>query len=808
MVAEVDKALSGLGFEKADFDRPLAELSGGQKNRAMLARADPLVAGRSPPRRADEPPRLPGRRVPRGVPGAARSGAYLVVTHDRRFLDRVAEEIVDLENGRLTAVLRRLHGLPASEGRADPDARRAPSTSSRSSSRRRRSTSAATSRAVNSRQAKGRRTKLERVERLEKPAGDTTTRWRSGSTRRASAAGASCARRTSTSATPPAADRPGRRLRAPARRADGDPRRERHGQDDAPEDAGGPARAARPGRRRRATTSPSATTTRSSSDLDPRRRAIDAVWDQHPDETEGAMRSYLARFAFRGRRRLRRHRGPLRRREGEADARRRHAAAAQPASARRADEPSRPGLARGARGVPGGLPGLDRLRLPRPGLHRPVWRPGSSICGTAARGCTPATTPTPPRRAPSGASGPSLRRPSARPLRRRRPPAAPKPPSEEPRPPPRADIDQTRRAGGREGGGAPAPADPDARGEDRGDGDRDRGDRDAALGGGADAGTGRLARARRAPDGAPGGARRAGRGVGAAFGGIREGGAPERMSAVSPKRPESAAIIAIGSEMLGPLRQDTNSLWLSARLEEIGIPVVREVDRRRRSGLVGEELDNASRAARLVLTTGGLGPTADDVTVAAVAAWLPARAAADEAFLEHMRQRFEKRGIPMPECNAKQADFIVGARVLENPQRDGARFLGEAGRDRGRHPARSALGDEGDLRQPRSSGAARSWAGASSAAAASCASPAWGSPPSRSWSLRCTAKWKDDPVTILAAPGEVQLHLAARGEPRARRGPPRGDGEGLPRRPRRPDLRPGRRRARGRRRAAAAASRG
>ena len=101
MVAEVDKALSGLGFEKADFERPLAELSGGQKNRAMLARAilsspDVLLL--------DEPTNhLDFQAVEFLEDYLARSkGAYLVVTHDRRFLDRVAEEIVDLENGRLT----------------------------------------------------------------------------------------------------------------------------------------------------------------------------------------------------------------------------------------------------------------------------------------------------------------------------------------------------------------------------------------------------------------------------------------------------------------------------------------------------------------------------------------------------------------------------------------------------------------------------------------------------------------------------------------------------------------------------------
>src|SRR5262249_44796485 len=123
-----------------------------------------------------------------------------------------------------------------------------------------------------------------------------------------------------------------------------------------------------------------------------------------------------------------------------------------------------------------------------------------------------------------------------------------------------------------------------------------------------------------------------------------------------------------GSEMLGPLRQDTNSLWLTARLEEAGIRVVRKSIVGDDPAALREELDRAAASAPLIVTTGGLGPTADDVTVAAVAEWLGAPLRRDEAFLKAMRARFERRGFPMPECNAKQADFIVGADVLGNPR--------------------------------------------------------------------------------------------------------------------------------------------
>jgi nicotinamide-nucleotide amidase len=233
---------------------------------------------------------------------------------------------------------------------------------------------------------------------------------------------------------------------------------------------------------------------------------------------------------------------------------------------------------------------------------------------------------------------------------------------------------------------------------------------------------------------------------------------------VSPKRPESAAIIAVGTEMLGPLRQDTNSLWLSARLEEIGIPVVRKSIVGDDPALIGEELENASRAARLVLTTGGLGPTADDVTVAAVAAWLPAELRRDETFVESMRKRFERRGIAMPECNAKQADFIVGARVLENPHGTAPGFWARRGEtevvvlpgvpyemreifDNRVFPVLEEQGGGvvGRRRVLRVAGMGES-------AVEELVAPVY-------------RKWKDDPVTILAAPGEVQLHLAVRGEP-------------------------------------------
>jgi len=129
-----------------------------------------------------------------------------------------------------------------------------------------------------------------------------------------------------------------------------------------------------------------------------------------------------------------------------------------------------------------------------------------------------------------------------------------------------------------------------------------------------------------------------------------------------------AAIVAIGTELLGPLRQDTNSLWLAARLEEVGISVSRKAVVGDDVPAIVRELRHSALEAALIITTGGLGPTADDVTVAAVAAWLDTPLRRDAEFVARMRARFERRGLRMPAVNEKQADFLVGARVLENPR--------------------------------------------------------------------------------------------------------------------------------------------
>ena len=128
----------------------------------------------------------------------------------------------------------------------------------------------------------------------------------------------------------------------------------------------------------------------------------------------------------------------------------------------------------------------------------------------------------------------------------------------------------------------------------------------------------------------------------------------------------SAAIIAIGSEMLGPTRVDTNSLKLAAALESRGISV-------RRKSVVGDELQDLVREIRfaldqadLLITTGGLGPTEDDLTRQALAEALALSMDFAAPTLSRIESRFTARGWKMPEVNRRQAYVFSGQTTLTN----------------------------------------------------------------------------------------------------------------------------------------------
>lgn len=128
-----------------------------------------------------------------------------------------------------------------------------------------------------------------------------------------------------------------------------------------------------------------------------------------------------------------------------------------------------------------------------------------------------------------------------------------------------------------------------------------------------------------------------------------------------------AEIIAVGSELLSPFRMDTNSLYLTEQLNLLGVDVIFK-------SIVGDDLRRLVAAAQhglfrsdIVIFSGGLGPTEDDLTREAVSEALGLGLHRDPEILTRLEQRFAERGWKMAPNNAKQADVIDGATALPNP---------------------------------------------------------------------------------------------------------------------------------------------
>ena len=221
----------------------------------------------------------------------------------------------------------------------------------------------------------------------------------------------------------------------------------------------------------------------------------------------------------------------------------------------------------------------------------------------------------------------------------------------------------------------------------------------------------------------------------------------------------AAAIVAIGSEMLGPHRQDTNSLWLAARLEEIGIRVVRKSVVGDDPPAIVREIERAASEAALIVTTGGLGPTADDVTVGAVASWLGRAAAPQRGIPRGDARAVLVPGNPDAARQRKTGRLHRGCPGAPQSPGHGARILGPK-------DSREIVilpGVPSEMREIMQGTvlpelAARSGgkvlrrrvlriAGIGESAVEELVEPVY-------------ARWKEHPVTILASPGEVQLHLA------------------------------------------------
>jgi nicotinamide-nucleotide amidase len=128
-----------------------------------------------------------------------------------------------------------------------------------------------------------------------------------------------------------------------------------------------------------------------------------------------------------------------------------------------------------------------------------------------------------------------------------------------------------------------------------------------------------------------------------------------------------AEVIAIGDELVSGQRLDTNSRWISAELGVLGIPVVFHTTAADTIEAGITAFDTACGRADVVFATGGLGPTADDLTRDVLAAVTATPLDESPEVLAAIASRFAQRGAPMPESNRRQALFPRGCRIIPNP---------------------------------------------------------------------------------------------------------------------------------------------
>jgi nicotinamide-nucleotide amidase len=224
----------------------------------------------------------------------------------------------------------------------------------------------------------------------------------------------------------------------------------------------------------------------------------------------------------------------------------------------------------------------------------------------------------------------------------------------------------------------------------------------------------------------------------------------------------NAEIIAVGSELLTPFRQDTNSLYLTEKLNSLGVEVAFKT-------IVGDNLKDLVRVTKtalsradILLFSGGLGPTEDDLTREAVAQTLGLHLRRDPEIVETIERRFTEHGWKMSPNNVKQADVISGATVLPNANGTApGQWIG--GRSDGKEKIvvllpgpphelkalfESSVLDKLRGKVPKQFLAARvlKITGMGESACDSRVAPIY-------------KKFTDVDTTILAAPGEIQLHL-------------------------------------------------
>ncbi|MBI4789363.1 MAG: CinA family nicotinamide mononucleotide deamidase-related protein [Chloroflexi bacterium] len=128
-----------------------------------------------------------------------------------------------------------------------------------------------------------------------------------------------------------------------------------------------------------------------------------------------------------------------------------------------------------------------------------------------------------------------------------------------------------------------------------------------------------------------------------------------------------AETISIGTELLLGEITDTNAVWIAGRLAEVGVDIYFRTTVGDNVGRIADAITHALTRADVIITTGGLGPTVDDMTREAVARATNCDLVLDERLLEQIRARFAKWGTPMSENNVRQAYIPCGATPVENP---------------------------------------------------------------------------------------------------------------------------------------------
>jgi nicotinamide-nucleotide amidase len=129
-----------------------------------------------------------------------------------------------------------------------------------------------------------------------------------------------------------------------------------------------------------------------------------------------------------------------------------------------------------------------------------------------------------------------------------------------------------------------------------------------------------------------------------------------------------AEIISIGTELLLGQITDTNASYLASKLPEVGIDLLWVTQVGDNPGRMRECLERAWNRSELVLTSGGLGPTEDDLTREAIAALMGEELTVDPELERELREFFSRRGYKMPQSNVKQATSIPSAQAIPNPR--------------------------------------------------------------------------------------------------------------------------------------------